>query len=429
MRKTKLVALFGALAIIVGACTTAASPAPASEAPASQGPATEAPASQGPATEAPTAAPAGLSGTVLAWHSYGSSGGLRVTAEVTTWTRIVEALEAANPGLTIDSLDVPFDQIFKKFTAESAAGGGPDMYIAPNDELGKEVRGGFLANLDGKIDEVVANSTDVAVEGSKVNGQLFMVPESLKAVAMYYDAAKIPNPPKTTDELLQFVKDGGKVGLITGAYFGWGFYGSFGGKIFDENGKCAATANTGVGDAIQFYADLKAAGAVEDPDYNKISDGFKSGKLDLIFNGNWALGDYKQVRPNLAVAPGPTGPGGGAFSSLVGVDGWYINSAVSPEQQALATAVASEAVSAASQQLYVDLAGHVPANKNVTIIDPLVKAFAESFLQGTPRPQTREFDNYWTPFGNAWNEVLQKGTDAQAAVAVACQQMDKANGK
>ncbi len=406
-KSTKLVALFGALTIIVGACSTTASPAPATEAPAS-----EAPASQAP------------SGTVTAWHSYGSSGG---GAEFKAWTRISEAIVAANPDLKLDSLDVPFDQIFKKFEAESAAGGGPDMFIAPNDSFGNEVRGGFLYNLDGKIDDVVANSTDVAVEGSKVNGQLFMVPESLKAVAMYYDSAKVPNPPKTTDELLQYVKDGGTVGLITGAYFGWGFYGSFGGTIFDESGKCAATANTGVGDAIKFYADLKAAGALVDADYGKVNDAFKSGKIDIMFNGNWTLGDYKTARPAVMVANGPTGPGGGAFSSLVGVDGWYINSAGS--NQDLAIAVAAEAVSPAAQQLYTDIAGHVPANKNVTILDPLVKAFADSFLQGTPRPQTKEFGNYWTPFGDAWNQVLDKGADPQAAVATACQLMDQANGK
>jgi len=423
-KSTKLVALLGALTIVVGACAAGASPTPAPATVAPTAGPTAAPATPGPETPAPSVAPAGLSGTASAWHSYGSSGG---GAEFKAWTRIHEAISAANPDLKLDSLDVPFDQIFKKFEAESAAGGGPDMFIAPNDNFGNEVRGGFLANLDGKIDEVVANSSDVAVEGSKVNGQLFMVPESLKAVAMYYDSAKVPNPPKTTDELLAFVKGGGKVGLITGAYFGWGFYGSFGGKIFDENGKCAATANTGVGDAIKFYADLKAAGALVDPDYGKVNDAFKSGKIDIMFNGNWTLGDYKQARPALAVASGPSGPGGGAFSSLVGVDGWYLNSA--SKNQDLAIAVAAAAVSPAAQQLYTDIAGHVPANKNVSIIDPLVKAFADSFLQGTPRPQTREFGNYWGGFGDAWAQILDKGTDPQTAVATACQTMDKANGK
>ena len=412
-KSTKLVALLGALIIVVGACTTAASPTPA--------PATTAPATPGAETPAPTAAT--LTGAVTAWHSYGSSGG---GAEFKAWTRISEAISAANPGLKLDSLDVPFAQIFTKFEAESAAGGGPDMFIAPNDSFGKEVRGGFLANIDGKIDSVVANSLDVAVEGSKVNGQLFMVPESLKAVAMYYDSAVVTNPPKTTDELLAYVKAGGKVGLITGAYFGWGFYGSFGGKIFDENGKCAATANTGVGDAIKFYADLKAAGALVDADYGKVNDAFKSGKIDIMFNGNWTLGDYKAARAGLAVAAGPSGPGG-AFSSLVGVDGWYINSAT--KNQDLAIAVAIQAVGPAAAQLYTDIAGHVPADKTITIIDPLVKAFSDSFVQGTPRPQTREFDNYWTPFGDAWNQVLDKGADPQAAVATACQLMDQANGK
>jgi arabinogalactan oligomer/maltooligosaccharide transport system substrate-binding protein len=416
--QTKLAGLLAALAMVVAACGP------------SGGGAT-------PGAPGGTQAAGGLTGQITLYHSYASSGGGAASAEVQALNQIIKKVTDANPGLTITSTFVTFDQntIFTQFEKESATGGGPDMFIAPNDRLGLEARGGYFADLTGKIDDVLAASSDVAAGGSKVGDKVYMVPESLKAVAMYYDKAAVPTPPKSTDELLTWLQGGGKGGIIDGAYFGWGFYGAFGGKIFDDTGKCAATATSGVADAMKYVESLnQQPSAIVDSDYNKINDPFIAKKLDLIFTGNWALGDYKKARgDSLAVAPFVTGPSGQG-KTLVGTDGWYINAAKSPEQQALAISVAKLLVSAESQQVMVDIAGHVPANKSVTASDPYVKAFTDAIALGEPRPQSAEFDQYWGPFGDAWSKAVpndDKATpgDANALVATACQTMDKANKK
>ena len=337
---------------------------------------------------------------------------------------------AANPGLVISPVQQDFGALYTNFELESGAGGGPDMFIGPNDNLGNEARGQYLVDLTDKIDDVLASSSDVSVAGSKVGDAVFMVPESLKAVAMYYDSTVVTDPPTTTAELLAFVQGGGKVGLITGAYFGWGFYSAFGGAIFDANGKCAATANSGVADAIAFVKELSNAGALVDSNYGKVNDAFLNKDIDIMLNGNWTLGDYKTARPGLGVAPVPAGPGGPA-RTMTGVDGWYINAA-SPNIE-LAIAVAKELVSAESQQIYVDQAGHVPANKDVNASDALVAAFTDAILTGEARPQSAELGNYWGPFGDAWAKSIpddeSAGADPAAEVATACGLMDTANKK
>lgn len=411
--KLRVLGTLGALAIAVGACGSGATPTPAS----STGTAPSVGTSAAPSTAA------GLTGKLTIWHAYGSSGG---NAEFTAFSKLIDNLKAANSGLQVELLEVPFGDMFTKFKTELAAGGGPDMLIAPNDSLGDQVRAGFLADLTGKIDDITSQSTKISVDGSMIDGKLYEIPESVKAVAMYYDSAKVTTPPTTTKELLDFVKGGGKVGVLSGPYFGWGFYNGFGGKILDDAGKCAATTGTGVADAIKYVAELKAAGATVSADYNVVNDAFKNGSIDVIFNGNWVLGDYKTARPGVKVGPVPAGPSGPS-GTMVGVDGWYIN-ATSPNLDT-AIAAAKFLVGPESQQIFVDGAGHVPANTTVKVTDPLVTAFGEAIDLGQARPQTKEFGNYWSAFDNAWKEVLEKGTDASAAVAAACATMDKANGK
>jgi arabinogalactan oligomer/maltooligosaccharide transport system substrate-binding protein len=416
-RQIRLAGLVMGVAIVAAACTgTTASVAP-TEAPATAAP-TEAPASGAPESQAP----ATLSGALTIWHAYGSSGG---NAEFKAFSRIVEGVQAANPDLDLTILEVPFSDIYTKFETESAAGGGPDMFIGPNDSLGTEARGAFLADLTGKIDPVLAESNEVSKAGSQVDGKYYMVPESLKAVAMYYDSEAVPEAPETMDALMTWVQGGGKLGVLTGAYFGWGFYSAFGGAIFNEDGSCAATANTGVADALNFVSDLKAAGALVDSDYAKVNDSFLNKEIDVMFNGNWTLGDYRAARPALAVGPMPAGPGGVA-KTMTGVDGWYINAA--SQNQDLAIAVASMLVSKEAQTIEVDVAGHVPAHTGITIIDPLVASFSDAINAGDARPQREEMNNYWGNFDKAWADVLTAGADPTAAVAEACAAMDAANG-
>ncbi len=415
-RKLRYAGLVAGLAIVAAACAPGASTSPSG---AAVTPAASAPASS------ESAAPAGLAGKLTVWETYGSSGG---NAEFKAFTQNLKAITDANPDLKVSFVEVPFANLFQKYQAEAKVGRGPDMFIAPNDSLGDLVRLKVISDLTGKIDDTVANTNQVSVDGMTVDGKIYGVPESIKAVELYYDTAKFPTPPKTTDDLLAAAKAGTKIGVVApDGYFGWGFYQAFGGKIFDENGKCAATANSGVADAMAYVKALKDAGALVDPTYNTVNDAFKSGKIDAILTGNWTLGDYKTARPTVAVAPMPAGPSGSPAGPMTGIDGWYINSA--SKNQDLAIAVAQQMVNQASQQVEVDVAGHVPANKNVTIADPLVKSFSDAFATGVPRPQIAEMGNYWSNFGNAWAEVLTKGADPTAAVAKACAAMDTANKK
>lgn len=425
-KHSRLASLVGALAIVVAACggggATQAPSTPASTAP-STAPST-------PASQAPSEAPSqpALSGTITIWEAYGASG----SAEKDAFDTMVAAVKTANPGLTVNVLDVPFNDLFNKFATAAAAGGGPDLYIAPNDSIGSQARAGLLKDLTsigGQLTAAPFNISQTAITADTVDGKLYGIPESMKAVALFYRTDKLPSPPTTTADWLTTVKTN-KLGLVYGAngggaYYQWGFYGAFGGKILDDSGKCAATATSGVADSLKFLTDFKAAGGILYQNDTDAKTDFLAGKIAGFIDGPWQTGDLqKALGDKLAVAPGPSGPGG-AFQPMAAPDSFYINDSSANPDLAINFALAM----LGQAQTFMDKAGHIPANTALVPSDPITKGFAQQIQTGFPRPTAKELDNYWGNFGNAIAAVVEKGTDPTKAVADACAAMDKANGK
>ena len=382
---------------------------------------------------APSAAPAaspsstGLTGNLTIWQAYTAS-------ETTAFNQILQNVEAANPGLTVTNLTVPFANLFTKFETSAASSGVPDLFIAPADSLPKEARAGLLVDLTSLVPQL-SNYAAAAIQGDTVDGKLYAIPESQKGIALMYNTSLLPTPPATTADWL---KDASKLGWVYGsasggAYYGWGIYSAFGGTILDPTtGKCSATANSGVADALTWLQQAKAAGMhMYQSDVPAVAD-LSTGKIAGFIEGPWqAAALEKALGSNLAVAPGPTGPKG-AFAPLVEPDGYYINK--NSANVDLATQFALQLDSLANEQIFADQGGHIPAINGITYTAPnnpypaISQGFANAYKTGFARPTVKYLDNYWTPFGNAIQSVIDKGTAPADAVATACQQMDKANG-
>lgn len=389
MKKQLLAALSLLLiaSFALAACAPAA--APATEAPA----ATEAPmATEAPAVE-PTVAPAAEPIEVTFWHAYGTG-----STEETAMGKILEQAAVDMPQYKINVLQVPFNDIYNKYRTDVAAGGGPDMFIAPNDSLGDDARAGLIADITELAAGKLGDYSPISVDGMSVEGKLYGIPESLKAVAFWYNKSMMPEAPKTTDELKAAMEAGTAVSLSYGCYHHYGFFGAFGGQIFDESWKVVADQGTGVTDAMTYLNDLYQ---ISDKNGWPKNDGdglapFTEGKVAAITNGNWAMGDYKKaLGDNLAVAPLPAGPAGPA-SPLLGVDGFYFNPNSANQEAALE--VALYLTGKAAQTLMMNEAGHVPANTTVEITDPLIKGLLEGFASATVRPQVPQLGLYWSNF-------------------------------
>jgi arabinogalactan oligomer/maltooligosaccharide transport system substrate-binding protein len=388
-----------------GAAPTATQPPAATQAPATEAPtqaATEAPAAT--ASPAATEAPAGASGEVTFWHAYGTG-----SAEEVALGKLLDQAKTDLPNIKINVLQVPFNDIYNKYRTDVAAGGGPDMFIAPNDSLGDDARGGLIADITDLANGKLGDYSKESIDGMSVGGKLYGIPESLKAVEFWYNKDLMPTPPATTDDLKKAMESGTPVAIAFSCYHVWGFYSAFGGKVFDENFQFVTDQGTGMVDAMTYLNDLyqiakKNGWPTTDSD---ALAPFTEGKVAAVTNGNWALGDYKKaLGDKLAVAPLPAGPAGKA-TPLLGVDGFMFNPNSTNQDAALQ--VALYLTNKASQTVMMNEAGHIPANTTVEVTDPLLKAFLDAVNTGvTVRPQDPQLAKYWANFcGN--DQVFEKG--------------------
>ncbi len=378
-------------------------------------------------------------GKIKLWYAYDAGG-----TEEDALKQAVALLKKDQPNLEVILERIPFGQfdeqgtIFDKWNKEVAAGGGPDMFTAPNDHTGAQVRLGLLAPLDKYLKVDAANFFPATrCKGSSVDGKIHGVPGIAKAVALYYNKSTIPNPPTTTAELLQMVNSGKKIAINQNAYHSFGFLtGAFGGTLLNANGVCVANQG-GFAPALQFLKDLKAAaGATFDTTAdNAVSNQlFTQGTVDMTIQGPWKLGDFREALgdANLGVAKMPAGLVGAATRAatpLAGVDYWYVNPNISDKQKRLAIAVALYLFGPEGAQIYSDVARSPMVTLGVQPASERVQTFADAAAAGFPRPQSKEFGNYWGPFGTAINKVLNNGVNPVTAVQEATQAMNAANGK
>ena len=186
--------------------------------------------------------------------------------------------------------------------------------------------------------------------------------------------------------------------------------------------------------------DLKEFGQLMEQSHRSLRDDYEvscieldtmveQGQADMMVEGPWVLGDFKKaLGDKLGIVPMPAGPKGSA-QPLSGIDGWYINPNASSDQQKLAVAVGLYLFGKDGAANWANTAGDPMVANGVTVNDPLVKAYADAAAAGFPRPQSKEFSNWWGPFGDAVTKVMEGKSTPADAVKEACAAMNKANGK
>lgn len=360
--------------------------------------------------------------TLTIWHAWSGS-------ELEVLNAAISEYQKQHPEITINQLQVPFDQLQNKYQTEAASGGGPDILVGAADWIGPFTKANLIAPLDSYFDSTfLADFVPGAIEQVKYQGKMMAFPESTECVALMYNKSLVQNLPKDTNELIAMVDSltkGDTYGFVynSGFYFTAGYFFAGGMQLFDANYNSIVNQGNGGVIALNF---LKKIGSdthfIVANDYAKADSMFKEGKAAMIINGPWAAGDYqKALGDNFAVAPMPAlSDTGNPFAPFVNTKDFFLNANISDSQKQAAIDFIKFMVSPEIEKMFFEKASHIPSNTKVdTSGNAIISGFIEQMKTGVGMPIAPEMSAVWDPMQTAIDSVLTGKATPQDAINTA----------
>ena len=324
-----------------------------------------------------------------------------------------------------------------KFQQAAAAGKGPDIWIWPHDRIGEWIAGGLLQPVT-PSKKVAADIDPLALKAFTVGGKTWGYPISIEAVALVYNKALVPTPPKTFDEVIALDKKlsaQGKKAILwdyTNTYFTWPLLGANGGYAFKAKGDGTYDAtDTGVANAGALKGAELLAQMVKDgvmpkgAAYADMDSGVNQGKVAMMINGPWSWDNLRKSKINFGVAKIPTVAGAKA-TPYVGVLGAMISKA-SPNRDVAVEFIENYMLTPAGlKAIDDDVPLGVPASKafyDQLKSNPNIQATMASAQDGTPMPNNPEMGRFWSSMQSALQNVTEGRQTPKAALDAAAKRI------
>jgi ABC-type glycerol-3-phosphate transport system substrate-binding protein len=373
---------------------------------------------------------AGEGVTITVWETYNNE-------ERAVFLSLVAEFERANPGITVDPVNIPFDGLEPKILTALATDTAPDIVRVDVGFLPKLAMRGAVHPLDEYADEEVTQELrPVTLASCMIDGRLYGMPDQVNGLCLFYhremfvEAGLDPDdPPETWDEFVEYARkltDQKKgifgFGMRNSLWWSLPFIYSYGGNILtDDNEKCALSEPGAVA-GFQFKVDLYSKHRVEGGAWRAggIRDdvGFQSRKYAMVFNGPWAVKGLEASGIDFGVALIPTGPAGRATN--VGGNNLAILSTCRHPGEAYK--FLRHIVSRESQARWANELGQIPVNRAAdAMIDlekhPYLGIFMEQMKYAVARPQVGSYPE----IENDTNPEMQAALDAKKTVGEAMQ--------
>lgn len=326
--------------------------------------------------------------TVTVWHYFSDDNQVKILDDYKA------SFEAANEGVTVENVYVPYDQMVPSLLTAASSGEGPDAVVFNGGDASTLAIGGALAPLT----EQWASYPDAGQYADallrSVDGTLYATQGYVNLLGLWYNADILDavgvKPPTSISELntaLTAVVDAGYQGItMTGvpngqsewqAYpwltaFGWDYANPQRQPLVDAFTQAQAWVTSGVLSAEVVTWDQTVPFQV-----------FAAGDVAFAENGNWQRGTAQSTASfNYGVVPLPVGNTGGVY---LGGEGLGIGAfAKNPD---LAWRYLQETyLSVEGQLLALNTVGSIPARADAAqtdavTSDPLIAAFAETIAK------------------------------------------------
>lgn len=380
---------------------------------------------------------AGEGVTITVWETYNNE-------ERAVFLSLVEEFEKANPGITIDPVNIPFDGLEPKILTALATDTAPDIVRVDVGFLPKLAMRGAVRSLDEYAEEKETRELrPVTLASCMIDGSLYGMPDQVNGLCLFYhremfeDAGLDPDdPPETWDEFAEYARkltDQKKgifgFGMRNSLWWSLPFIYSFGGSILtDDNQKCALSEPGAVA-GFQFKVDLYSKYRVEGGAWRAggIRDdvGFQSRKYAMVFNGPWAVKGLEASGIDFGVALIPAGPAGRATN--VGGNNLAVLSTC--RQPAEAYKFLRHIVSRESQARWANELGQIPVNTAAdSMIDldkhPYLGIFMEQMKYAVARPQVGSYPEIENDTNPEMQAALDGKKTVEEAMRAACKKVN-----
>lgn len=408
-----LISLLLVLTMVLAACAQPTA-APTTEAPTTAA-TTEAP-TEAVTTEAPTEAP--LTGNVVIWHS-------KKVEETNSLNAIIAGFKTLYPGVTVQALFVPDNDLRNKFETAVASGSGPTLLIGAADWGPASFNAQLVQDITPLLTSGLLDTlNDAAIASVKYKDAVVGLPINLKGVVMFRNKTIVPEAATSLADLITKAKAANKgdvkgLAFETGFFFSAGDLSAIGGTLLDPT-TGAPMFNDDKG--VQWLNNLKsvkdAGFPISNNDDNDVNL-FKAGKAGVIIDGTWNAAALATAigADNLVIDPWPSD-----MSGYVQNDNIYLSSNATGNDAIAAEKFMEYFVSPEAQAMWADvgttvpMAGGIPVVKGMDVKDPTEKMEVAAFAGGTAFPVIPQMGAYWTPMNDAILSVLNKGTDPKTAL-------------
>ncbi|MET9731607.1 extracellular solute-binding protein [Streptomyces sp. NPDC006458] len=343
------------------------------------------------------------------------------TNEAPTYKALAKEFEAANKGIKVKYVNVPFDQAQNKFDTAAGSKGAPDVLRSEVGWTPAFAKKGFLLPLDGT--DALADQGKFKtnlIEQAKYEGKTYGVPFVTDTLALVYNKALFEKAgveaPQTWDELKQAAATiKAKTGVdgywgSTQAYYAQSFLYGEGTDTVDAAAKkitvSSPEAKKGYGTWLSLFdgKGLHKADTTADA-YAHIQDAFVNGKVAAIVQGPWEItnfykGSAFKDRNNLGIVTVPAGSSGKAGAPTGGHNlSVYAGSDEAHQQASLkfvnfmTSAHAQETIALKNSTLPTRDDAYTPKVK----ADPGIAGYQSVLAAAQPRPALPEYSSLWGP--------------------------------
>ena len=361
---------------------------------------------------------------VVLWHSY--QGDERAALEA-----VIDDFNAHSQDTHIEAVPVAYDAFADKITNAIPNGNGPDIFIFAHDRIGDWVAAGLVEPIEYYVDEKLADHYAYdALAAMAQGGSLYGLPLAVKSVALFYRTDLMPEPPRTTDEMVAWSK--AHPGVYAVAYPDTDLYGhapwlhGFGGRVLTEDGKLDV-ATPEAARALEFVRSMVRDHVTpKETDAAMVPTLFNEGKAAMAISGPWFIADIDPEVPWAVTTLPVISETGRPAEPFLGAEGVLMSARARDKDRAfeVMATLASDASAISRAKAARQVVPNVAAYDDPKVgNDPELAAFRAQLEHTVPMPATQAMRMVWTPYKTALQAVIAQGADPSAALRDAEQEI------